>query len=34
MMLSYRDRDQVLCWGMVDRYSWLQKYSPRPDKTR
>jgi len=30
-MLSYRELDQVLCWGMVDRYSWLQQ-RPRPDK--
>jgi endo-1,4-beta-xylanase len=34
MMLSYPALDQVLCWGMVDRYSWLQKSSPRPDKAR
>jgi endo-1,4-beta-xylanase len=32
MMLSYRELDQVLCWGLVDRYSWLQKHSPRPDR--
>jgi endo-1,4-beta-xylanase len=31
VMLSYRGLDQVLCWGMVDRYSWLQNYSPRAD---
>jgi endo-1,4-beta-xylanase len=33
LMLSYRELDQVLCWGMVDSYSWLQGYSPRSDKT-
>ena len=32
MMLSYRQLDQVLCWGMVDKYSWLQRFSPRADK--
>jgi endo-1,4-beta-xylanase len=31
-MLSYRELDQVLCWGMVDSLSWLQNYSPRADK--
>ena len=31
-MLSYRQLDQVLCWGMVDSFSWLQNYSPRADK--
>ena len=24
IMLSYRQLDQVLCWGMVDKYSWLR----------
>jgi endo-1,4-beta-xylanase len=32
VMLSYRGLDQVLCWGMVDKYSWLQNFSPRQDK--
>jgi endo-1,4-beta-xylanase len=32
LMLSYRQLDQVLCWGMVDKYSWLQNFSPRRDK--
>jgi endo-1,4-beta-xylanase len=32
LMLSYRQLDQVLCWGMVDSFSWLQHYSPRADK--
>jgi len=33
LMLSYRGLDQVLCWGLVDKYSWLQNFSPRADKT-
>jgi endo-1,4-beta-xylanase len=33
VMLSYRQLDQVLCWGMVDKYSWLQSFSRRQDKT-
>jgi endo-1,4-beta-xylanase len=33
VMLSYKQLDQVLCWGMVDKYSWLQGYSPRADTT-
>jgi endo-1,4-beta-xylanase len=32
LMLSYRQLDQLLCWGMVDKYSWLQNFSPRQDK--
>jgi endo-1,4-beta-xylanase len=32
LMLSYRGLDQVLCWGLVDKYSWLQNFSPRADK--
>lgn len=31
--LSYEQLEQVLCWGMVDKYSWLQGFSPRADKT-
>jgi endo-1,4-beta-xylanase len=31
VMLSYKQLDQVLCWGMVDHYSWLQGFSPRSD---
>jgi endo-1,4-beta-xylanase len=30
IMLSYRQLDQVLCWGMVDKYSWLRWITPRP----
>jgi endo-1,4-beta-xylanase len=33
LMLSYRQLDQVLCWGMVDKFSWLQNFSPRQDKS-
>jgi endo-1,4-beta-xylanase len=32
LMLSYPQLDQVLCWGMVDRFSWLQNFSKRADK--
>jgi endo-1,4-beta-xylanase len=31
VMLSYKQLDQVLCWGMVDNYSWLQNFSRRSD---
>jgi endo-1,4-beta-xylanase len=31
LMLSWRGLDQVLCWGLVDKYSWMQSYSPRAD---
>lgn len=33
LMLSYPQLDQVLCWGMVDKFSWLQNFSKRADKT-
>jgi endo-1,4-beta-xylanase len=33
LMLSYKQLDQVLCWGMVDKFSWLQNFSKRTDKT-
>lgn len=33
LMLSYKQIDQVLCWGMVDKFSWLQNFSKRTDKT-
>lgn len=29
--LSYPQLRDVLMWGLVDRYSWLQNFSPRPD---
>ena len=34
LMLSYPQLEDVLCWGMVDRYSWLEGFDPRSDKTR
>jgi endo-1,4-beta-xylanase len=33
LMLSYRQLDHVLCWGMVDKFSWLQQFSKRADHT-
>jgi endo-1,4-beta-xylanase len=30
-MLSYRQLDYVLAWGMVDHHSWLQTRGPRAD---
>ena len=33
LMLSYPQLGDVLCWGMCDRYSWLDSFDPRPDKT-
>lgn len=32
MMLDYPQLRDVLAWGMVDAYSWLQGYEPRADK--
>jgi endo-1,4-beta-xylanase len=32
VMLSYRQLGDILVWGMVDRYSWLEGFDPRPDK--
>ena len=32
--LYYRQLRDMLCWGMDDRYSWLQNTSPRPDGLR
>ena len=34
LMLSYPQLRDVLCWGMVDRYSWLEGFDPRADKQR
>ncbi len=31
MMLSYPQCRTVMCWGLSDRYSWLQPLRPRPD---
>jgi endo-1,4-beta-xylanase len=33
IMLSYRELRDVLCWGMCDRYSWLNGFDPRVDKS-
>ena len=32
--LAYPELRDMLCWGMDDRYSWLQNTSPRPDGLR
>jgi endo-1,4-beta-xylanase len=35
MMFSYRQLKDVLMWGMVDQFSWLQSFEgPRPDGTQ
>ena len=31
LMFSYPQLRDVLAWGMVDKYSWLQSFSPRSD---
>jgi endo-1,4-beta-xylanase len=31
--LSYPQLDQLLCWGMVDKFSWLQQFARRSDRT-
>src|SRR3954454_15524983 len=33
LMLSYLQLGDVLCWGLCDRYSWLDSFDPRADKT-
>ena len=33
LMLSYPQLRDVLAWGMVDKYSWLTDFDPRPDKS-
>jgi endo-1,4-beta-xylanase len=32
VMLSYPQLGDILCWGMCDRYSWLENFDPRADK--
>jgi len=32
LMLSYPELQDVLCWGMSDRYTWLNDFDPRADK--
>jgi endo-1,4-beta-xylanase len=34
LMLSYPQLGDILCWGMVDRFSWLNSFDPRADGTR
>lgn len=31
VMLSYPELQDILVWGMVDKYSWLQGFAPRSD---
>lgn len=31
LMLSYPQCRTVMCWGLSDRYSWLNDFRPRPD---
>jgi endo-1,4-beta-xylanase len=30
-MLRYPELEYVMCWGLVDRFSWLQSRAPRAD---
>jgi endo-1,4-beta-xylanase len=32
VMLSYPQLRDLLCWGMADRYTWLEGFDPRADK--
>ena len=32
IMLSYPQLGDLLCWGMCDRYSWLEAFDPRADR--
>lgn len=34
LMLSYPQLNDMLCWGLCDRYSWLNGFAPRKDGTR
>ena len=34
VMLNYPQLRDILCWGMCDRYSWLEGFDPRTDKLR
>jgi endo-1,4-beta-xylanase len=34
VMLSYPQLRDVLAWGVVDRYSWLEGFDPRADKAK
>ena len=33
VMFSYPQLRDVVAWGMVDRYTWLTDFDPRPDKS-
>ena len=33
LMLSYPQLGDLLSWGLTDRYSWLDRFDPRADKT-
>ena len=33
LMLTYPQLRDVIAWGMVDTYSWLTDFDPRPDKS-
>jgi endo-1,4-beta-xylanase len=33
LMLGYPQLGDMLAWGMVDRYSWLNQFDPRADRT-
>ena len=33
VMLSYPQLTDILAWGMVDKFSWLTDFDPRPDKS-
>ena len=34
LTLSYKQVKDVLCWGIDDKYNWLQGFTPRKDKAR
>jgi endo-1,4-beta-xylanase len=31
LTLSFRELNAVLCWGLADKYTWLQGRTPRTD---
>lgn len=31
LMLSYKQLKTIMCWGLSDKYSWLNGFRPRPD---
>jgi endo-1,4-beta-xylanase len=32
LMVDYPQLRDIVCWGMCDRYSWLEGFDPRTDK--